>query len=81
MDIDHIDVKKPTVVTGKWRIGGSGNFRTWFPLNWNRPSRDRIFHATLKTRGMNIGFTVEHPAEVMSILKKKMLIISDEVSG
>ncbi len=76
-DIDRIDVKKPTIYTGKWRIGGSGDFRTWFPLDWNRPSRDRIFHATLKTRGMNIGFTVEDSRRVISILKEKGLLIAE----
>jgi hypothetical protein len=55
-DIDRIDVKKPTLQTGKWRIGGSGNFRTRFPLDWDRPSRDRIFHATLKSRGNEYRF-------------------------
>lgn len=78
-DIDHIDVKKPSVLTGKWRIGGSGSLTIWFPFDTHRPSRDRIYHATVKTRGMNVGFTVEHPSEVTAILKKKGLIRSDEL--
>jgi hypothetical protein len=78
-DIEYIDVKKPSVLTGKWRIAGSGNISTWFPMDSQRPSRDRIFHATIKTRGMNVGFTVEHPSEVTAILKKKGLIRSDEL--
>jgi hypothetical protein len=80
-DIDFIEIKKPTILAGKWRLWGSGNFSTWFPLDGNRPSRDRIFHATLKTGGMNIGFTVEHSDQVILILKKKGLITSDEVTG
>jgi hypothetical protein len=80
-DIDHIDVTRATIMTGKWRIGGTGGFRTWYPLDWNRPSRDRIFHATLKTGGMDIGFTVESPDEVIPILRKKGLIASEEVPG
>ena len=78
-DIDHIDVRKPTVRNGKWRIGGSGDLRTWFPLDWDRPSRDRIFHAFLKTRGMDVGFTVEDSAAVTAILKTKGLIGTDEI--
>jgi hypothetical protein len=70
-DILRIDVKKPDILSGKWRIGGSGNLRTWFPLDWSRPSRDRIFHAILKTGGLNIGFTVEDSSRVISILKEK----------
>jgi hypothetical protein len=80
-DIDHIDVKKPSVLAGKWRIGGSGNLSTWFPWDLQRPSRDRIYHAFVKTKGMNIGFTVERPNEVTAILKKKGLMGSDEVAG
>ena len=76
-DIDHIDVKKPTILTGKWRIGGSGDFQTWFPLDWSRPSRDKIFHATLKSRGMKIGFTVEDSSRVISVLKEKGLKITE----
>lgn len=76
--IDHIDVKKPTILNGKWRIGGSGDLGIWFPLDWNRPSRDRIFYATLKTRGMKIGFTVEHSAEVVGILRKKGVTVNEE---
>jgi hypothetical protein len=74
-DIDHISVKGPSLTTGKWRIWGSGDLSTWFPLDGNRSSRDRIFHARLKTRGMNVGFTVEDSTRVMSILKEKGLLI------
>jgi hypothetical protein len=73
-DIDHVSVKEPSVTSGKWRIYGSGDLHTWFPLDAGRSSRDRIFHARLKTRGMNIGFTVEDSGRVLSILKEKGLI-------
>lgn len=76
-DIDHICVKKNSLGTGKWRLWGSGDFRTWFPLDGDRPSRDRIFHATLKTQGMNIGFTVVDSPRVISILKEKDLLITE----
>ena len=77
-DVDHIDVKRARTGTGKYRIWGSGNFCTWFPLDSGRPSRDRIFHLTLKTRGMNIGFSVENSPEVTRILKNMGLIGSEE---
>lgn len=77
-DIHRIDAKKPDILTGKWRIAGSGNFRTWFPLDWGRPSRDRIFHALLKTGGMNIGFTVEDSSRVIALLKENGLLGADE---
>lgn len=78
-DIDYIDVKKPTILTGKWRIAGSGSLTIWFPWDSGRPSRDRIFHATVKGKWMNIGFTVENGAAVTAILKKKGLVRSDEL--
>lgn len=76
-DIDHISVKEPSLFTGKWRIWGSGDLRTWYPLDTGRPSRDRIFHVTLKTRGMNIGFTAEHSVRVFSLLREKGLLLHE----
>jgi len=77
-DIDHIDVLEPALFTGKYRMWGSGDFSTWFPLDSGRSSRDKIFHACMKTRGMNIGFTVEKSGEVIPILRSKGLIGSEE---
>jgi hypothetical protein len=75
-DIDHIDVREPSLTTGKYRMWGSGNFTMWFPMDAGRSSRDKIFHAYLKIRGMNIGFTVENSAVVTAILEAKGLIRS-----
>lgn len=73
-DIDHIDVLEPSLTTGKYRMWGSGNFTMWFPMDSGRSSRDKIFHAYLKIRGMNVGFTVENSAVVTAILASKGLI-------
>ncbi|MDD1677260.1 MAG: hypothetical protein LUQ40_05955 [Methanomicrobiales archaeon] len=72
-DILRIDVKKTAIGSGKWRIAGSGDFRTWFPLDMDRPSRDRTFYATLKAQWWRIGFTVENSSRVISVLKEKGL--------
>jgi len=80
-DVDRIDVKKPGIGTGKYRIWGSGDLRTWFPLDMKRSSRDRIFHLRLNGRGMHVGFTVENSGEVTGILRKKGLIGSEEPIG
>jgi hypothetical protein len=74
-DIDHIDVLEPSLTTGKYRMWGSGNFTMWFPMDSGRSSRDKIFHAYLKIRGMNVGFTVENSAVVTAILRSKGLIV------
>jgi hypothetical protein len=73
-DIDHITVHRATLRTGSWRIWGSGNLRTWFPLDLGRPSRDVIFCATVRGRGMNIGFTVDDSYQVQKILTGKGLL-------
>ena len=41
-DIDHITVHRATLRTGSWRIWGSGDLRTWFPLD-TKALRDLIF--------------------------------------
>jgi len=76
-DIDHITVYRATLRTGSWRIWGSGNLRTWFPLDTSRPSCDLIFCAIVRGRGMNIGFTVENSARVREILAGKGLLCPD----
>lgn len=77
-DIDNFTCEAPTTMNGKWRIRGTGSFSAWFPLDWHRPERDRIFFATLSGRKMRIGFTVEDPEKVMGILSRKGLFIGGE---
>ena len=74
--IRTITVEKPTLFTGKWRLQGSGDLRTWFPLDAERPKRDKVFLVTLLDKRTRIGFTVEHSDEVLRILKEKGLIPS-----
>ena len=73
-DIERIEVRKPSVLGGSWRLWGSGDFRTWFPLDGARPGRDRIFITYLRGRSRRIGFTVEHSDEVMAVLKERGLL-------
>jgi hypothetical protein len=73
-DIDHVTVMEPSITNGRWRIWGSGDLRTLFPLDTHRSSRDRIFIASLKTRGMKIGFTVEDSSRVLVFFKEHGLI-------
>ena len=73
-NIDGIVVEKPTIWNGKWRLQGTGNFKTWYPMDKSRPKRDRIFLVRLKNQWVNIGFTVEDGTRVEKILKEKDLI-------
>ncbi len=63
-----------TLLNGKWRIWGSGDLRTWFPLDWQRPQRDTIFFLTLTTQNNRIGFTVEHTEPFLAQIKNKINI-------
>jgi len=69
-DIDHISAAEPTMANGKWRIWGSGDLRTWYPLDLHRPSRDRIFFAFVKPGDTRIGFTVEDSSRFIRILEE-----------
>ncbi len=70
-DVAWVDVKPPTLMNGKWRIHGTGTFKTWYPEDSARPTRDRIFFVSLKTQWVNIGFTVEDGERVEAIFKAK----------
>ena len=73
-DIKIIEVKKPSFFTGKWRIQGTGNFKTWYPFDASRPKRDKIFFIKYKNKWVQSGFTVENSGKVENILRGKNLI-------
>lgn len=58
--IKSVESLEPTVLNGKWRIWGSSSPGGWMPLDWNRPSRDRIFLLHHKNKNFQIGFTAEN---------------------
>ena len=67
--------EEPKWSNGKWRVQGTGDFRTWFPRDWKRPVRDRIFFIGFPTSRRRIGFTVEDSETVTNILSEKGLLI------
>ena len=73
-DIDYIAETKPTLRSGKWRIHGTGDFKTWFPCDWKRPIRDKIFIISFQNKWIRIGFTVEDSERVTGIFKDKGLL-------
>ena len=72
-EVDGVVAKEPTLPNGKWRIHGTSNFRTWFPRDWKRPSRDRIFFISFPNKRFRIGFTVEDSQAVENLLDDKGL--------
>ena len=73
-DVDHIEAMKPTLLSGKWRIHGTGDFKTWFPRDWKRHRRDKIFVMHLANTPRRIGFTVENSEKVENIFEQKGLL-------
>jgi len=73
-EIDRIEVRIPGFLSGKWRLQGTGDFHTWFPLDAQRPKRDRIFQIILKGKWVRPAFTVEDSEKVLGILAGKGLI-------
>ncbi|MGE5402430.1 MAG: hypothetical protein ACM3S2_18695 [Ignavibacteriales bacterium] len=73
-DIKNIEAVPTSLFTGRYRIQGTGDMRTWFPLDIRRPGRDNIFIINLKNKWTRIGFTVENSGAVKDILKEKGLL-------
>ena len=73
-EIDFIEALEPTVRNGLLRFHGTGDFRTWFPADYGRAGRDKIFLIHLKNRWRRIGFTAENSWRVKKILEEKGFI-------
>ncbi|HDQ03887.1 MAG TPA: hypothetical protein ENN23_04860 [Deltaproteobacteria bacterium] len=76
-DIEKIVVKKSTIWNGKFRFHGTGDFKTWFPKDFQRYKRDKIFITHIRYKWWNIGFTVEDPDTVIRILREKGVIMEN----
>ncbi len=68
-DIEKIVVVPCTLATGKYRLYGTGAIGLWMPLDWRRPSRDRVFIIFFKRRWLKVGFTVEDGAQAEGVLR------------
>jgi hypothetical protein len=73
-DIERVIIQTPTFATGKYRLQGSGGWRTWFPMDLQRPKRSKIFLLILRNKWRRIGFTVEDEAAVERILRERQLL-------
>ena len=72
-NVKQVESLRPTLLNGKWRLWGTSTLRRWFPLDFKRPSRDRIFRITLNS-GFQIGFTAENGRTVEDLFKRKGLL-------
>jgi hypothetical protein len=73
-EIETIFLKTPTIINGKYRYWGSGDFIHWFPLDTKRSKRDTIFILHRKNKRIKICFTVEDSEKVIGLLKDKVTL-------
>ena len=73
-EVEYVEEKAATLRNGKWRLHGTGNFKTWFPADYDRPSRDKIFVMKVKGKWMTIGFTVENSKVVAELFRNQGLL-------
>jgi hypothetical protein len=69
-EILKIEGVKPDVNNGQWRLWGTSGPGGWMPLDWRRPSRDRIFYLYYKYKRFQIAFTVEDTAKAEEAFKQ-----------
>jgi hypothetical protein len=69
-EIEGIQGVPPGLNNGSWRIWGSSSFNGWMPMDWRRPSRDRIYLLNYKNKRFQIAFTVENSTLAESALKQ-----------
>ena len=72
--VEYVEEKAPTRRNGKSRLHGTGNFKTWFPADYDRPSRDKIFVMKVKGKWIRIGFTVENSYAVSELFRTRGLL-------
>ncbi|MFZ1280024.1 MAG: hypothetical protein WAR59_04255 [Ignavibacteriaceae bacterium] len=63
----------PTLLNGKYRLWGTSSFFTWFPKDFKRSTRDKIFILYRKNKRVKIGFTAVDSQKVFEIILEKQL--------
>jgi hypothetical protein len=60
--------------TGRYRIQGTGDFRSWFALDMDRPSRENAFLIHRRQKWWRIGFSAEDVDRVADLFQAKGLL-------
>ncbi len=74
-EVFAIERKPSTLKHGKWRCWGTGDFKTWFSLDWGRPQRESLFFIRFATQRMSIGFSVENTKAFTEAMESKGMTI------
>ena len=70
-NIEKVDVKEAFMQTGKYRFHGTGDLRTWYPMDAPRNKRDKIFFITIKNKWIRIEFTGENSKVIEKFQRSK----------
>ena len=77
-DIESVRALLPTLWSGRWRLSGTGTFRTWFASDFGRPARQTIFIMKLRTQWIRVGFTVHDASRVKALLRERGVLIDEQ---
>ncbi|RPI02295.1 MAG: hypothetical protein EHM64_14240 [Ignavibacteriae bacterium] len=76
--IEKVVTKEPSLGTGKYRFHGTGDFRTWYPQDFARNKRDKIFILFIKNKWVRIGFTGENSGSIEKYFEAKRLLRTEQ---
>ena len=77
-DIESVRALLPTLWNGRWRLSGTGTFRTWFASDFGRPARQTIFIMKLRTQWIRVGFTVHDAPRVKALLRERGVLLDEQ---
>ena len=70
-DIENVWVEKLTFLRGKYRLGGTGTFRSWFPFHFGREARDNALVRKRKSgvlKAIKVTLDKEDPSKACELL-------------
>ena len=79
-NIESVEIKTPTLQTGKWRLLGTRSLlaRIVFPLDEKRDGCDMIFALKLKGNDRCIDFAADDFHKVEAILRRNNIVVHRE---
>ena len=70
-DIENVWVENLTFVGGKYRLWGTGTFRSWFPFHFGREARDKALVIKRKSgvlKAIKVTLDKEDPSKACELL-------------
>jgi hypothetical protein len=70
-DIENVRVENLTFLSGKYRLWGTGTFRSWFPFHFGREARDKALVIKRKSgvlKAIKVTLDKEDPSKACELL-------------